>query len=71
MPGMTGLDVAKRFRGRCSIVFITAYDQYAVQAFESEAVDYILKPVNPDHLAVTIARLRQRCRAYTHLFKAM
>jgi DNA-binding LytR/AlgR family response regulator len=63
MPGMTGLDVAKTFRGRCCIVFITAYDQYAVQAFESEAVDYILKPVSPDRLAVTIARLRQRCRA--------
>jgi DNA-binding LytR/AlgR family response regulator len=63
MPGMTGLGVAKEFRGRCSIVFITAYDQYAVQAFESEAVDYLLKPVNPDRLAVTIARIRQRCRA--------
>lgn len=63
MPGMTGLDVAKQFRGRCSIVFITAYDQYAVQAFESEAADYILKPVNPDRLAVTIARLRHRCQA--------
>lgn len=62
MPGMTGLDVAKKSRGRCSIVFITAYDQYAIQAFESEAVDYILKPVNPDRLAGTIARLRQRCR---------
>jgi len=63
MPGMTGLEVAKKFKGRCRIVFITAYDQYAVQAFESEAVDYILKPVSPDRLAVTIARLRQRCRA--------
>ena len=40
--------MAKKSRGRCSIVFITAYDQYVVQAFESEAVDYILKPVNPD-----------------------
>ncbi len=62
MPGMTGLEVARQFRGRCSIVFITAYDQYAVQAFESEAVDYLLKPVNPDRLAITIARLERRCR---------
>ena len=62
MPGMTGLDVEKKFRGRCCIVFITAYDQYAVQAFESEAVDYILKPVSPDRLAVTIARLKKQYR---------
>jgi DNA-binding LytR/AlgR family response regulator len=61
MPGMTGLEVAKKSRGRCSIVFITAYDQYAVQAFDSAAVDYILKPVNPDRLAVTIARLKKQC----------
>jgi DNA-binding LytR/AlgR family response regulator len=63
MPGMTGLEVARQSRDSCNIVFITAYDQYAVQAFESEAVDYILKPVNPDRLAVTIARLKKRCRA--------
>ncbi|MCA1787804.1 MAG: LytTR family DNA-binding domain-containing protein [Desulfobacteraceae bacterium] len=61
MPGMTGLEVAKKSRGHCSIVFITAYDQYAVQAFESEAVDYILKPVNPDRLAVTVGRLKKLC----------
>ncbi len=63
MPGMTGLEVARQSRDSCNIVFITAYDQYAVQAFDSEAVDYILKPVNPDRLAVTIARLKKRCRA--------
>lgn len=63
MPGMTGLEVAKKSGGRCKIVFITAYDQYAVQAFESAAVDYILKPVNPDRLAITIARLKTQCRA--------
>jgi DNA-binding LytR/AlgR family response regulator len=62
MPGMTGLEVAKKSRGSCNIVFITAYDQYALEAFDSEAVDYILKPVNPDRLAVTIVRLRKRCR---------
>ena len=63
MPGMTGLEVAGQSRDSCSIVFITAYDQYAVQAFDSAAVDYILKPVNPDRLAVTIARLKKLCRA--------
>jgi len=44
MPGMTGVEVAKKSAGLSKVVFITAYDQYAVQAFESEAVDYILKP---------------------------
>ncbi len=63
MPGMTGLEVAGQSRDSCNIVFITAYDQYAVQAFDSAAVDYILKPVNPDRLAVTIARLKKRYRA--------
>lgn len=61
MPGMTGLEVAKQSGGRGNIVFITAYDQYAVQAFDSAAVDYILKPVNPERLAVTVARLKKLC----------
>jgi DNA-binding LytR/AlgR family response regulator len=61
MPGMTGLEVAQKSVGRCKIIFITAYDQYAVQAFESEAVDYILKPVNPDRLAAAVARLKKHC----------
>lgn len=61
MPGMTGLEVAKQSGGHGNIVFITAYDQYAVQAFDSAAVDYILKPVNPERLAVTVARLKKLC----------
>jgi DNA-binding LytR/AlgR family response regulator len=54
-----GEDAAPGWRG-CEIVFITAYDQYAVEAFEQGAVDYVLKPAERERLAVTIARVRQR-----------
>jgi DNA-binding LytR/AlgR family response regulator len=60
MPGKTGLDVAQKVSDLCRIVFITAYDQYAVQAFESEAVDYILKPVTLPRLEATIFRLKKQ-----------
>ncbi len=45
MPGLTGMEVAKKAAGICRIVFITAFDKYALEAFEREAVDYLLKPV--------------------------
>jgi len=63
MPGLTGLEVAAAAADaspRTLVVFITAYDQYAIDAFERGAVDYLLKPVTPDRLAQTIARLRSR-----------
>jgi len=60
MPGMTGMDVARKTAHLCRIVFITAYDQFAVEAFENEAVDYLLKPVDPQRLDVTIHRLKER-----------
>ena len=44
MSGMTGLEVARRASGRCHVVFVTAYDKYAVAAFEQGAVDYVMKP---------------------------
>ncbi|THB79031.1 MAG: DNA-binding response regulator [Desulfobacteraceae bacterium] len=59
MPGMTGVQVAKQIHDRCRVVFITAYDQYAVQAFETQAIDYILKPVEEKRLIQTIQRLKQ------------
>lgn len=62
MPGMTGLEVARLASGRCHVVFVTAYDQYAVEAFEQGAVDYVLKPLNLARLAATIARLKERIR---------
>ena len=53
MPGLTGLEVAKRAAGRCLFVFVTAYDKYAIDAFESGAVDYLLKPISEDRLEKT------------------
>ena len=60
MPGLSGLEVAQRIQGKCRVVFITAYDQYAVQAFEDEAMDYILKPVSAERLEMTVKRLQNR-----------
>jgi len=60
MPGMTGLEVARRLDGTCHVVFVTAFDQFAVQAFEAAAVDYLLKPVDPARLASAVARLKSR-----------
>jgi DNA-binding LytR/AlgR family response regulator len=63
MPGLSGLEVASRVLGNADaphIVFVTAYDNFAVEAFEREAADYLLKPVADDRLARAIARLRSR-----------
>ena len=58
MPGMTGLEVARRASGKCHVVFVTAYDKYAVAAFEQGAVDYVMKPFSAARLDATIARLK-------------
>lgn len=58
MPGLSGLDVAARLTVPCRVAFVTAYDEFAVQAFDQAAVDYLLKPVAPERLARTIDRLR-------------
>lgn len=60
MPGKNGIEVARTICRDCMIVFITAYDQYAVDAFENEALDYILKPVQTDRLSKTISRCQNR-----------
>jgi DNA-binding LytR/AlgR family response regulator len=62
MPGLNGLEVARRVADGAQIVFVTAYDQYALEAFEREAVDYLLKPVTDERLAQTVRRLRERLR---------
>ena len=59
MPGLTGLDVAAAIGGDCHVVFITAFDQYAIKAFDAGAVDYLLKPVESDRLAAAVTRLRK------------
>ena len=60
MPGMGGIDAARQMYERCHIVFATAYDQYAVEAFEHGAIDYLLKPVTLARQETTVARLRRR-----------
>jgi DNA-binding LytR/AlgR family response regulator len=60
MPGVTGLKVARHASGRCHVVFVTAYDQYAVAAFEEGAVDYVMKPLNAARLATACARVKKR-----------
>jgi DNA-binding LytR/AlgR family response regulator len=66
MPGLTGLDVAARLTSGPKppqLVFVTAYDQYAVDAFEQSAVDYLLKPVNLERLEKTVVKLKQKTSA--------
>ena len=60
MPGKSGLDVAAAIGGDCHVVFITAYDQYALGAFDAGAVDYLLKPVESDRLAATVERIKRK-----------
>jgi len=60
MPGLTGIEAARQLYQRCHIVFVTAYDQYALDAFEQGAIDYLLKPVTAARLETCCARLRQR-----------
>jgi len=60
MPGLTGIEVAQKIRADCRVVFITAFDQYAIEAFENEAVDYILKPVTDKRLQKTVNRLKKQ-----------
>jgi two-component system, LytTR family, response regulator len=70
MPGLTGFEVARRLLrggGESQIVFVTAYDQYAIEAFEVNAVDYLLKPVEQGRLGTTVDRVRRR----THSERSM
>ena len=60
MPGATGLEVARQVNGRSRVVFVTAYDEHAVAAFEHGAIDYVLKPISPARLFTTVTRLKER-----------
>ncbi len=60
MPGCNGVDAARAIGPLAQIVFVTAYEQYAVQAFEQGAIDYVVKPLDETRLAATIARLKER-----------
>ena len=60
MPGMSGVEIARLANGRAHIVFVTAYDQYAIEAFEEGAVDYVLKPITAARLTTACRRLKER-----------
>jgi DNA-binding LytR/AlgR family response regulator len=62
MPGLTGLDVAQRVGDGVHLVFVTAYSEHAVQAFERDAVDYVLKPINDERIAATVERLKRKLK---------
>ena len=63
MPGLTGMEVAAQASGRCHVVFVTAYDQHALAAFEQGAVDYVMKPFSIARLATAVSRLKTRVNA--------
>ncbi len=63
MPVRSGLEVAREIAGACHIVFVTAYDEYAVAAFDAGAVDYLLKPPAAERIAKVVARLKSRLAA--------
>jgi len=58
VPGTSGLDIARRFSAKLHVVFVTAHQDFAIEAFERGAVDYVLKPVNLARLATTVERLK-------------
>jgi DNA-binding LytR/AlgR family response regulator len=60
MPGLSGIDVARHIGKRAHLVFVTAYDHYALQAFEHGVLDYLVKPVTAERLDETVARLQPR-----------
>jgi DNA-binding LytR/AlgR family response regulator len=60
MPVKSGLEVARELGGKCHLVFVTAYDEYAVAAFEEGAVDYVLKPPTAERMAKVVERLKSR-----------
>jgi DNA-binding LytR/AlgR family response regulator len=62
MPGLSGLEVAERIGDSAHVVFVTAYDQYAVEAFDAGAVDYLLKPVQADRMERAVARIRAKLK---------
>ena len=70
MPGLTGLDVARDLSRDTQLVFVTAFDEFAVQAFDQAAVDYLLKPVAPERLEETVNRLKNRLESETTMSAA-
>lgn len=68
MPGLSGIEAAKAMSGRAQLVFVTAYDHYAVEAFTQGAIDYLVKPVARGRLCETVSRLKSRLLASPAVF---
>ena len=66
MPGLDGIATARALARRAQLVFVTAYEQYALQAFEQGALDYLVKPVDPARLADTVGRLKRQLATPLH-----
>ena len=62
MPGPSGIDVARQLASSVNVVFVTAFDEFAISAFDEAAIDYLLKPVEPQRLRRTVERLQQRLK---------
>jgi DNA-binding LytR/AlgR family response regulator len=67
MPGVSGLEVARTAGAQCHVIFVTAYDEYALRAFDEGAVDYLLKPVARERLSLAIQRARSRLEGGAHV----
>jgi DNA-binding LytR/AlgR family response regulator len=67
MPGVSGLEVARAAGAQCQVIFTTAYEEYALRAFDEGAVDYLLKPIARDRLSRAIERARNRLSSGTHV----
>jgi DNA-binding LytR/AlgR family response regulator len=65
MPGLTGIEVAQRIAGKAAVVFVTAYGDHALAAFDAGAVDYVMKPVDPERLMQAIERIKPRLQQTT------
>src|SRR5512137_2632898 len=65
MPGESGFDLLDKIDISARIIFVTAFDEYAIRAFEVDAVDYLLKPVNPERLKVAIERVEKESTVRT------
>ena len=63
MPGMSGVEAARQIGRRAHLVFVTAYDQYAVTAFEEGAIDYVMKPLSGARIATPVHRVKERLRS--------
>jgi DNA-binding LytR/AlgR family response regulator len=67
MPGVSGLEVARAAGSQCHVIFLTAYEEYALQAFDEGAVDYLLKPVARERLSLALQRARSRLEGGAHV----